>query len=62
MNEVIRNVCIAFVEPLLIQRPFLLFRQVFLRHLLNCSKLLHPNLPLLASAIIPHQEQYMPLT
>lgn len=47
---------------LLIQRPFSVIRQIFLRHLLNCSKLLQLNLHLLASVIIHHQEQYMPLT
>lgn len=62
MNEVIRNVCCFYGTSLFTQRPFSVIRQVFSRHLLNCSKLLHLSLPLLASVIIHHQEQYMPLT
>lgn len=53
---------VSMEPPVPIRDCFFVSRQIFLRHLLNCFKLLQLNLHLLASAIIHHQEQYMPLT
>lgn len=62
LASVIKSFYYLYGTSLLILRPFSVIRQIFLRHLLSCLKLLQLNLHLLASVIIHHQEQYMPLT